>query len=446
MTVHAARGDRPRRVPAAPGVGVRGAAGHRRDGSADAAGRPDVAVGRARSGTGGVRPAHRRRDRRAHPNAASAPATRPGPGGTRGRGVAPASRGPARRRPSSIDADTVMVFLGAVWINDALMLAARDAHARAPAASTCCTTSRRSSRRGTRPRSTGSSTATSRSSRRRRPPCRRSPPRPAVTTRRTAPQRGWMPRRGGSPACRAGSAPASSTPPSRPGPGRTRCSSARSRPARTTNSRCEAWRRLIERHGEDTVPDLVCVGRLGWHADAFLRRVRELPRAGRQGERAVDERVGRRARALLRARRVHGLSVALRGLGTAGLREPRLRQGGRSSRDNSSLPEAGGDLAVYFASGDVDDFVQAVESSGTRRRCPPARVEERIAADATPPITWQQVADIMMTDVARAPPAEGRKPCIPRSSWAASTCWPSASLPGHRIRRPVHGVPAATRA
>ena len=32
-----------------------------------------------------------------------------------------------------------------------------------------------------------------------------------------------------------------------------------------------AWRALIDRHGADSVPDLVCVGRLGWHASEFLR-------------------------------------------------------------------------------------------------------------------------------------------------------------------------------
>ncbi|NKB92516.1 MAG: hypothetical protein GKR85_09630, partial [Candidatus Nanopelagicales bacterium] len=31
-----------------------------------------------------------------------------------------------------------------------------------------------------------------------------------------------------------------------------------------------AWQQLIERHGPDVVPDLVCIGRLGWHASEFL--------------------------------------------------------------------------------------------------------------------------------------------------------------------------------
>jgi hypothetical protein len=33
-------------------------------------------------------------------------------------------------QPVSINSDTILVFLGALWISDALMLAARDAHAK----------------------------------------------------------------------------------------------------------------------------------------------------------------------------------------------------------------------------------------------------------------------------------------------------------------------------
>jgi len=31
-----------------------------------------------------------------------------------------------------------------------------------------------------------------------------------------------------------------------------------------------AWEQLIERHGAQSVPDLVCIGRLGWHASEFI--------------------------------------------------------------------------------------------------------------------------------------------------------------------------------
>ena len=50
----------------------------------------------------------------------------------RGRLAAAASAAIERARsatPAVVDSDTVIVFLGAVWINDALMLAARRAHA-----------------------------------------------------------------------------------------------------------------------------------------------------------------------------------------------------------------------------------------------------------------------------------------------------------------------------
>ncbi len=80
---------------------------------------------------------------------------------------------------------------------------------------------------------------------------------------------------------------------------------------------------------------------------------------------------------------------------------------------NSSLPEAGRDLAAYFASDDVDDLVRVLES---RALDAAARLEaeRRIAEDEASPITWQRVADIMLDEVAAAAAAEARTPVIPQ--------------------------------
>ena len=172
-----------------------------------------------------------------------------------------------------------------------------------------------------------------------------------------------------------------------------------------------AWQVLLDRHGPDNVPDLVCVGRLGWHADTFLREYVES--GGLGGKLSVlstsvtDEELARfyaHAEFTVYPSRYEGWGLPVsESLAFGHL--PVVAY-------NSSLPEAGRDLAAYFRSDDLDDFVHVLE---TRALDVPARTEAeaRIRADRVPPITWAAVADIMRDEVAAAAAAEARTPVIP---------------------------------
>ena len=172
-----------------------------------------------------------------------------------------------------------------------------------------------------------------------------------------------------------------------------------------------AWQVLLDRHGPANVPDLVCVGRLGWHADTFLREYVES--AGLGGKLSVlsssvtDEELARfyaHAEFTIYPSRYEGWGLPVSESLAFG-RLPVVAY-------NSSLPEAGRDLAAYFRSDDLDDFVHVIE---TRALDLPARneAEARIRADRAPAITWADVADTMRDEVAAAAAAEARTPVIP---------------------------------
>jgi glycosyltransferase involved in cell wall biosynthesis len=168
-----------------------------------------------------------------------------------------------------------------------------------------------------------------------------------------------------------------------------------------------AWRSLLERHGPDAVPDLVCIGRLGWHSDEFLREY--VASKGLQGKVSVlsnsvtDAELARfyaHAEFTVYPSRYEGWGLPV---------SESLAFGKVAIvADNSSLPEAGGSLASFFSSDDDADFVAVVERDGldVANR---ARLEARIAAEFED-LTWQHVADRIAHDVALARSAEARDP------------------------------------
>ncbi|NQW71334.1 MAG: glycosyltransferase [Actinobacteria bacterium] len=169
----------------------------------------------------------------------------------------------------------------------------------------------------------------------------------------------------------------------------------------------KGWQRLIERHGPDAVPDLVCIGRLGWHADDFLEQY--VATQGLSGKVSLlsnsvsDVDLARfyaHAEFTVYPSRYEGWGLPVSeslAFGKVAI-----------TANNSSLPEAGGDLASYFTSDDVDDFVRVVEMEGLDVGARATR-EARIAAEFED-LTWQHVADCIAHDIARAHAQEARKP------------------------------------
>lgn len=171
-----------------------------------------------------------------------------------------------------------------------------------------------------------------------------------------------------------------------------------------------AWRELIERHGADAVPDLVCIGRLGWHSSEFIDEyVRTAGLGGKVSLLSTSVSDGDLARFMAHAlftvypSRYEGWGLPV----SESLAFGKLP----IVAHNSSLPEAGLDFAEYFVTDDVSSLVTTIEEHALRadvRR----EHERRIKADYRP-LTWQGVADILNQQIDRANSMEVRQQVYP---------------------------------
>ena len=161
-----------------------------------------------------------------------------------------------------------------------------------------------------------------------------------------------------------------------------------------------AWRELIERHGADNVPDLLCVGRLGWHAEEFLTEFYATD--GLAGKvHLLTSSVSDRALADFYQHALFTIYPSrYEGWGLPVSESLAFGKVVITAR-NSSLAEAGGELATYFTPGDLSDFVKQIETMGLNSD---NRVNhERVIAEGRrQPITWSDVAGTLLQEVAMA--------------------------------------------
>lgn len=313
--------------------------------------------------------------------------------------------------PIEIGEDTVIVFLGAVWISDAMMLAARDAHA---AGARCVYLLYDL----TPVLETGHTAAVNRLFDRYLNLVTQTGSRvPAISAssrhdyERHCEEKGRVAPSGGVTALPCGIGPGQFDTAVAPWPRDFALFVGTVESRKNHALALAAWARLIERHGADAIPDLVCIGRLGWHSDAFLREY--VATSGLGGKVSVlstsvsDADLARfyaHCRFTVYPSRYEGWGLPVSESIAFG-KVPVVAR-------NSSLPEAGRDLAWYFESDNVDALVSSLEGmlfdEGARERA-----EARIAADDTAPVTWQKVADVMLAEVASATTMEGRMPVFP---------------------------------
>jgi len=162
----------------------------------------------------------------------------------------------------------------------------------------------------------------------------------------------------------------------------------------------DAWQRLIARHGADEIPDLVCIGRLGWNAGDFLRRF--VFSKGLDGK--VSVLSGSLADGELAAFYEHAdFTIYPSRYEGWGLPVAESLAFGKVPvvADNSSLREAGTDLAVYFRSDDVDSFVTALESNvldAKRHR----ELQDLIRMRWDESTSWSDVAGLIRDEVVAA--------------------------------------------
>lgn len=312
--------------------------------------------------------------------------------------------------PVRIDTDTVLVFLGAVWINDALMLAARDANAKGaklvyllydltPVLETGHTAA--VNRLFERYLNLVLDTA-----------CRV----PAISQSSRSDFVSYAAAQGApAPPGSVTGLPCGITPGRydtsvRPWP----------RPYALFVGTVEArknhllvfntWRELIGIHGADAVPDLVCIGRLGWHADEFLRTYVETGGLGGKVSLLSTSISDPELAAFYANAEFTVYPSRYEGWGLPVSESLAFGKVPVVAR-NSSLAEAGGELASYFVSAGVSDLTKVIERDAldTVQR---ARLEQRIR-DEFVDLTWQHVADVINQDIEQARSSEGRKPMYP---------------------------------
>ena len=296
--------------------------------------------------------------------------------------------------PVTMDHTTVLIFLGALWISDALMLAARHAHDQGAKLVTLlydltpvldahhtAGVNRLFERYLTIAGTLASAVpAISASSRR--------------DFERYCLEREWI------------AAPGSSTqlPPGITPHGKESAESPWPRPyalfVGTIEGRknhllaMKAWQQL------DNPPDLVCVGRLGWNANEFLDQY--LATKGLGGNVSViDSGVSDRE---LHDLYLHAqFTVYPSSYEGWGLPVSESLAFGKVTvvADNSSLREAGGQSADYFESNNVDDFVAVITSQAldTNQR---AQREQQIENNPPQFVTWHEVAAVIERDIQTA--------------------------------------------
>jgi glycosyltransferase involved in cell wall biosynthesis len=310
--------------------------------------------------------------------------------------------------PVEFNEDSVLVFLGALWINDALMIAARAAHATGArivallydltpildAGHTAAVNNLFHRYLHLLLQCASRVPAISQSSR--------------EDFEQYAKQRGSIPPLGAATGLPCGLGPESRDLSERPWP----------RPyvlfVGTVESRknhllaLRAWQELIARHGEDAVPDLVCIGRLGWNSAAFLREY--VFTRGLNGKLSVlSSSVDDRELARFYAHSEFTVYPSeYEGWGLPVSESLAFGKVPVVAR-NSSLPEAGGDLAIYFESGSGGSLVEAVEVNALdhQRR---QELEERIRTTPLHALTWDDVARTMEREVDAA---DRRDPVFP---------------------------------
>jgi len=160
----------------------------------------------------------------------------------------------------------------------------------------------------------------------------------------------------------------------------------------------EVWRRLIARHGDDRVPDLVCIGRFFGPSESLRKQL--LPRDGMGGKFRLlsdlsDGELSDTYRHCLFT--VYPSFCEGWGLPVA----ESLAQGKFCiASDRTSLPEVGGDFIDYFDPGDIEDALAKIE----RPLLDPAylAVREAHIREAYRPPSWSDCTRSLIEIVDRA--------------------------------------------
>jgi len=206
-----------------------------------------------------------------------------------------------------------------------------------------------------------------------------------------------------------------------------------------------AWEKLIAKYGKDNIPDLVCVGRLGWNSNEFIDKY--IATGGLDGKVSVLS-TSVSDTDLAEFYQHCEFTVYPSNYEGWGLPVSESIAFGKVpvAANNSSIPEAGGDLTVYFETGNVDDFVRAIEVN-VLNADERSVLETKIQNSKDSPITWDHVAEVLMQEISIAQTTPVREAMYPEITLgkeyvlAATTAAPDA---GHADQYYAHQMNNST--
>jgi glycosyltransferase involved in cell wall biosynthesis len=197
----------------------------------------------------------------------------------------------------------------------------------------------------------------------------------------------------------------------------------------------EAWLDLIARHGAEAVPPLVCVGNSGWLNDRVYAMLADHPELA--GKVTMLARVSDDALALLYEHCL--ITIYPSTYEGWGLPVTESLCHGKVPLVShcSSLPEAGGEFAVYFAPGDRRELVAQLERllfDADFRSERETRVTHRFR-----PRSWRDVATQIEDELARFLTSAGAAPPAQRPAAALGRYYPLRRNRKVRLQRHAPG-------
>lgn len=166
----------------------------------------------------------------------------------------------------------------------------------------------------------------------------------------------------------------------------------------------QVWRELIDRLGAENVPDLVCIGRLGWHSDAFLKEMHRTRGLGGKVS-VLSHGVSDAELARFYAHSMFTIYPSrYEGWGLP-VSESLAFAKVVLTHANSSIPEAGGQAATYVSDESIEAWVTEIEPLLNPEVL--HRREEQLKSARPPTITWEQVARTLVDEVRVAQRTEG---------------------------------------
>ncbi len=158
-----------------------------------------------------------------------------------------------------------------------------------------------------------------------------------------------------------------------------------------------AWQELINTNGAENVPTLICVGKIGWNSEEFLEQLQATNNLDGKIELRSDGVTDAELSELYRNAAFTIYPSNYEGWGLP-VSESLMFGTPVVAANNSSLPEAGGDLAYYFPTGDQTEFINVLQREMLDKR-KLAQHKQRITQSTLTPVTWSDIAALISAEV-----------------------------------------------